>query len=122
MTQPRRPLAVGLVGIGGFLGAVFRHAVTVSAPSGAIGTLAVNVVGSFALGLLLSDAVVAGQVSNRTRLFLATGVLSSFTTYSTFALEATTFSPPWALAYVSANIVLGLLAVVAGPLLVRWST
>ncbi|NEU57961.1 CrcB family protein [Halorussus sp. MSC15.2] len=104
-----------LVAVGGFAGAVLRHAVAAALPSGfPWGTLAVNVTGSFALGVLLSESPLAGRISSETRLVLATGFLSSFTTYSTFALQTTTLSPSWAVVNVGANYALGFAAVVSG--------
>ena len=114
-------MAVALVGIGGFVGTVLRHAVTVALPSTALGTLAVNVLGSFALGLLLADSRVAGRLSARLRLLLATGLLSSFTTYSAFALETTALAPMAAVAYVAANYGLAIAGVAVAHLLARWT-
>ena len=112
--------SIALVGAGGFVGAVLRHVVTVAFPTAAIGTLAVNVVGSFALGIVLSEAHVGRLLSVRARLVLATGLLSSFTTYSTFALETTALDPAWAVAYVAGNYGLAVLAVVLAQVLARW--
>ncbi|UPW02272.1 fluoride efflux transporter CrcB [Halorussus gelatinilyticus] len=109
-----------LVAVGGFAGAIARHAVAVALPGGfPWGTLAVNVLGSFALGVLLFEATVTGRLGPETRLVLGTGFLSSFTTYSTFALQTAALSPRWAVANVAANYALGFLAVVAGRIAVR---
>ena len=97
-----------LVAAGGFVGAVLRYGVDVAVP-GVGGTLAVNVLGSFALGALL---VVVRR--HHVRLLLGTGLLSSFTTYSTFAVQTASLPPRLAVANVAANYVLGLLAVLAG--------
>ncbi|SFR96407.1 camphor resistance protein CrcB [Halomicrobium zhouii] len=120
-----RPVA--LVAVGGVLGAVARHAVTVSLPSPTIsvpsvvlGTLVVNVVGSFALGALLSDARLTTALSAETRLVVGTGFLASFTTYSTFAVETASLSPRLAVANVAGNYALGFLAVVLGQVVARW--
>ncbi len=113
-----RPLL--LVGSGGFAGAVLRHAVAVSLPTAVIGTLAVNVLGSFALGGLLSGAPVADRLSPETRLVVGTGFLASFTTYSTFAAETASLSPGLAVVNVAATYALGFLAVVAGQSVARW--
>lgn len=111
---------IALVGIGGFVGSVLRHAVTLGFPTTASGTLAVNVLGSFALGIVLSDSHLAERIPSGTRLLLATGLLSSFTTYSTFALATTELAPLWAVGYVGANYALAVLAVVLAQLLARW--
>ena len=112
--------SIVLVGAGGFVGAGLRHAVTVAFPTAAVGTLAVNVLGSFALGIVLSESHVGRLLSVRARLVLATGLLSSFTTYSTFAVETTALAPGWAVAYVAGNYGLAVLAVVFAQLLARW--
>ena len=104
-----------LVAVGGFTGAVCRHAVAVALPGGfPWGTLAVNVAGSFALGVLLYEAHLADVLSAETRLVVGTGFLSSFTTFSTFAVETAGLAPPLAVANVAANYSLGLLAVLLG--------
>lgn len=104
-----------LVAVGGFAGAAARHAVSVAAPVGfPWGTLAVNVLGSFLLGVLVYESVFAGQLTPETRLVVGTGFLSSFTTYSTFALETAALPPTLAAGNVAANYGLGLLAALAG--------
>ncbi|QIB73059.1 CrcB family protein [Halogeometricum borinquense] len=97
-----------LVAAGGFIGAMLRYGVDAAVP-GVGGTLAVNVLGSFALGALL--AVVR---THRVRIFLGTGLLSSFTTYSTFAVQTTALGPTWGLANVGANYALGFAAALLG--------
>lgn len=73
-----------VVGTGGALGAVLRHRVSlrVSADGFPAATLAVNAVGSFALG----TAVFAGAGDSALLLF-GTGVCGSFTTFSSFSVE-----------------------------------
>ncbi|MFC7044566.1 fluoride efflux transporter FluC [Halobacteriaceae archaeon GCM10025711] len=104
-----------LIAVGGFVGAISRHVLAVGLPGGfPWGTLVANVLGSFALGVLLYEARLTGVLSPETRLVLGTGFLSSFTTYSTFAVETAGLSPAGAVLNVAANYGLGLLAVVAG--------
>jgi len=107
-----------LIAVGGFVGAVARHALAVALPAATLpwGTLAANVGGAFALGVLLYEARLAGVLSAETRLVVGTGFLSSFTTYSTFAVETAGLAPGLAAANVAANYVLGFAAVVCG----RW--
>jgi len=107
-----------LIAVGGFVGAALRHAVAVALPAATLpwGTLAANVLGSFALGVLLYEAHLAGVLSAETRLVVGTGFLSSFTTYSTFAVETASLAPRWAVANVMLNYVLGFTAIVCG----RW--
>ncbi|WP_129114553.1 fluoride efflux transporter CrcB [Halegenticoccus tardaugens] len=73
-----------LVGTGGALGALLRHAVyrAVDSDRFPTATLAVNAVGSFALGL-----VAFGGFESDLALFAGTGACGSFTTYSTFSFE-----------------------------------
>ncbi|HEX4978993.1 MAG TPA: fluoride efflux transporter CrcB [Acidimicrobiales bacterium] len=79
-------------------------------------TLAVNVAGSLALGLLLGG--VASRWQESVRLAATVGFLGAFTTFSTFSYEATELvrdgRAPAALAYVGASVVLGLAAAAAG--------
>lgn len=100
----RRPIeTVLLVAVGGSVGATLRYAVALALPALA-GTLAANVLGSFALGALVSAG---DRVPPRVRLALGGGLLSSFTTYSTFAVQTLTVSPPLAAGYVLASLALG---------------
>lgn len=118
-----------LVFVGGGLGAAARHGVDRLAlawfgPAFPWGTLAVNVVGSLAMGLLIAAlAAVPGGVSSNLRLFLATGVLGGFTTFSAFSLDALTLweggQTAAALGYVTASVILSLAAVAAGFFLAR---
>ena len=81
-----------LVGAGGFLGSVARYALAglVQRLGGAgfpWGTFAVNVLGSFVLGVVLSLSLERGVVGAPLRLFLAVGICGGFTTMSTFSYE-----------------------------------
>ena len=104
-----------LVAVGGALGSVARHVVSVLGVAwmGAgfpWGTLAVNVVGSAAIGVFG-----ALGVSGDARLLLVTGVLGGFTTFSAFSLETGLLwerSPALAVVYVGASVGLGLAAFV----------
>jgi CrcB protein len=82
------------VAAGGALGSVMRHAVArlwPMTPGGfPVPTLTVNLVGSFAIGLLYAwFSARSGLGNDGARLFWLTGVLGGYTTYSAFALEAT---------------------------------
>ncbi|MFB6146083.1 MAG: CrcB family protein [Halobacteriaceae archaeon] len=80
-----RPPPALLVGAGGVAGALLRHAVStaVDAQSFPAATLTVNVVGTFALGLLAF-----GGVGGPLWPLVATGACGSFTTFSSFAVES----------------------------------
>jgi CrcB protein len=104
-----------LIGIGGFAGSNLRYFVGSLLP-GLQGTLVVNVVGSFALGFLLYEAMHLGVIAGETKLAASTGFLSSFTTYSTFAVE-TALTPEWAVANVVGSYAMGF----GGVLLARYT-
>jgi CrcB protein len=119
LRERARPLV--LVATGGFLGAVLRHIVALALPAAfPLGTLAANVGGTFLLGVLLYERHIANRLSAEVRLVAGTGFCSSFTTYSTFALETTQLSPALAALNVGANYALGALAVLLGQLVARW--
>jgi CrcB protein len=110
-----RAVQVALVAIGGFAGAVTRWGVTLALPDALPwGTLAANVAGSFLLGALVADGRYGEWLPSGARLLLATGFLSSFTTYSTFAVETAALAPGLGLLNVTANYTLGLGAALLG--------
>jgi CrcB protein len=86
-------MAYLIVFVGAGIGGAFRHAVNLAAvrlfgygfPAG---TLIVNVLGSFLIGLLAGYFAFRTGVSQHFRLFLTTGILGGFTTFSTFSLDA----------------------------------
>ncbi|WEU40524.1 MAG: fluoride efflux transporter CrcB [Candidatus Odinarchaeum yellowstonii] len=81
-----------LVGLGGFIGALLRYYisgwVSKSFTSFPLGTLVVNLIGAFFLGLIMYSAEYYGVFTSEQRLFLTIGVLGSFTTMSTFSYES----------------------------------
>jgi len=79
---------IGLVALGGALGAALRYAVSefFSSDSFPYATLSVNLVGSFLLGIL-AVGLAQNLLSNNMALLLGTGVLGAFTTMSTFSVE-----------------------------------
>jgi fluoride exporter len=113
-----------LVGGGGFLGSVARYFLSGWATQAShasrfpLGTLLVNVTGCLLIGLVAGLAEHAHLLSAPTRLFLLTGFLGGFTTYSAFAYETYFLGREHlmsaALANVALQIVLGLGAVVLG--------
>ena len=116
--------------IGGSLGALSRHFLgsavlhwTSWPAHGA--TFIVNVSGCFAMGFLATLMGLKGQWSEGFRLFLFTGFLASYTTFSTFALEGFLLweTKSWfpMLGYLLGSVVLGLLALSLGTWLARWS-
>ncbi len=81
-----------LVGIGGFIGATLRYVlggwIQNSFVSFPVGTLTINTIGSFFLGLIMYLSEYQGLFSNQTRIFLTIGILGAFTTLSTFGYES----------------------------------
>ena len=81
-----------IVFLGAGIGGALRHAVNVAAFRAAgygypFGTLAVNVSGSLAMGLLAGYFAYRTGTNQHVRLFLTTGVLGGFTTFSAFSLD-----------------------------------
>jgi CrcB protein len=82
-----------IVFIGAGLGGALRHGANVAATrllgfSFPYATFIVNVAGSFAMGLLAGFFAYRAGVPQHLRLFLTTGILGGFTTFSTFSLDA----------------------------------
>jgi len=72
-----------LIAVGGFVGATLRYVISTALPGGfPWGTLTVNVLGSFALGLLVTL-----PLDSRLSFVFATGFCGAFTTFSSFAFE-----------------------------------
>ena len=87
------------------------------------GTLAANLVGCLAIGLLAGYVIAGGAIDQRHHLAIRTGVLGSLTTFSTFALESVQLAGEqrWvtATAYLVANLFVGLLLVGVGMVVGR---
>lgn len=118
---------VWLVMIGGGLGSGVRYligkwAVQAFAPPFPYGTLIVNLVGCFALGVLAQLAT-NGSVSPETRTAVAAGFLGGFTTYSSFNQETIALFASGATGAAAANMAItiagGLVAGLLGAALVR---
>ena len=86
-------LHLAIVAAGGAIGASLRHLVgmlslRLAGREFPWGTLAVNLVGCLAMGLFIGIAARRLGLSNELRLFVATGILGGFTTFSAFSLDA----------------------------------
>ncbi len=113
-----------LVGAGGFVGAIARHAMggwlmgLATQPRFPFGTLAVNVLGCALIGVFAAFAEAIPSLNGPARLLLVTGLLGGFTTFSAFGLETVLMlrrgDTALAAAYVVASLVLGLIAVWIG--------
>lgn len=111
-----------LVSLGSFVGGGARFLVSRAlqqcvAPF-PLGTLAVNVIGCFVIGLVSSLPLTAGWLSPSVRLLLTTGFCGGFTTFSTFMNENATLLKEGhgvlLALYVVASLALGFIAVIAG--------
>lgn len=115
----RSGLATGIaIAVGGFGGAITRYGADVLVGGDLLPTFAVNVLGSFLLGLLVYDALESPGVDSRIRLLFGTGFLSSFTTYSTFVADVVA-APEFALLYVGGSYAIGFGAVLLARAVVR---
>lgn len=104
---------VALIGAGGALGAVGRFGLDQAFNFSPWATLMINVLGCFAIGVAMA------RVADRSSApFWIAGLLGGFTTFSAFAVDAVLFMVDdqlgWALVYIAATLILGLLAVPLG--------
>lgn len=117
-----------LVALGGGLGASARYltnlaALRIAGPSFPWGTITVNIVGSFLMGVLIAALARRTGTSMEMRSFLATGFLGGFTTFSAFSLD---FAVMWergnqwhGALYLGASVLLSIMALFAGLAFVR---
>lgn len=117
-----------LVAVGGAFGSVLRYLVGLWTlrrfePNFPWGTLTVNITGSFLIGVLAEAIARKFGASAEMRVFLITGVLGGYTTFSAFSLDAITLvergEPVTAAIYVGSSVVLSAIAVIAGLALMR---
>lgn len=122
------PLFIASIALGGAIGAVARHSVSVL--TGSVlgsgfpwGTLTVNIVGSFLMGVLIELSALKLSIGPELRAFLVTGFLGAFTTFSTFSLDVATLyergNLGLAALYVSVSVVVGISALFGAIALVR---
>ena len=114
--------------VGAGLGGILRHGVNRASlaylgPAFPYGTLFVNIIGGLVMGMLAEVFLVKGGGSQEFRLFLITGFLGGFTTFSAFSLDAALMwqrSDYAALAaYIVASVVLSIAALFMGMAAVR---
>lgn len=110
------------IGLGSSIGGMLRHVLAESIQQKLqstlpFGTFTINVIGCFLIGIVfgLFDR---GNLSQEWRLFLATGLLGGFTTFSAFSMETVNLlrdGQYWSvMTYVAGSVVIGLLATFAG--------
>jgi CrcB protein len=129
MNAELSPLSASLnVALGGAIGAVLRYQVGLGVArlagggnSFPWGTLAVNIAGSLAMGVLLgwlARGSIAAQTAETMRLLIGVGVLGGFTTFSAFSAEMVTMlhrgEAGFALGYAAASLVAGMAAMIIG--------
>ncbi|CAN7302861.1 fluoride efflux transporter CrcB [Rhizobium sp. LjRoot258] len=117
-----------LVAVGGAIGSVLRYyvgqwALRLAGPAFPWGTLTVNVVGCFVIGVFAEMIVRRFDASPEMRLLLITGFLGGFTTFSAFSLDAISLFERGAAVsgavYIVASVGLSMAAVIAGLALMR---
>lgn len=117
-----------LASAGGAIGAGARHLVNVGmgrllGTSFPWGTLTVNIVGSFLMGLVIEYIMLRAAGSAEMRAFLATGILGGFTTFSAFSLDVSLLmgrkEQALAVLYVAGSVGVSILMLYAGFALAR---
>ena len=120
-----------LVFIGGGIGSTLRHMVNVVCPrflgtNFPYHTFVINITGSTIMGLIAGYLAFRGDAAQSWRLFLMTGVLGGYTTFSAFSLDAAVLYERGeiglAALYVLGSVVLSILGLFAGLALVRHLT
>jgi CrcB protein len=121
-------MAFIIVFLGGGLGAALRHGINLGIAR-LLGTgfphatFFINVTGSFVMGLIAAWFAFKGDASQHWRLFLTTGVLGGYTTFSTFSLDTALLYErgelTLAAVYVIGSVALGLVGLFAGLAIVR---
>jgi CrcB protein len=115
------------IGTGSFIGGVFRYLLSLLIQSKTVSqfplhTLIVNIIGCFLIGIVFG-IFNKRQISYEWLLFLTTGVLSGFTTFSAFSNETIILFREghisYALLYILSSVLLGLLATYIGYLIVK---
>ncbi|MDI6026057.1 fluoride efflux transporter CrcB [Corticibacterium sp. UT-5YL-CI-8] len=119
---------IAFVAVGGAIGATLRHlvngfALRLLGPGFPWGTMAINIVGAFVMGVFIETLTRRFGASNELRLLVATGILGGFTTFSAFSLD---FAVLWergaalpALGYALASVIGSILALFLGLWLAR---
>ena len=118
----------GLLFVGGGIGTVLRHAVNVHftrwfGANFPLHTLFENVTGSLVMGLLAGYFAFRAELPQELRLFLMTGVIGGYTTFSAFSLDAVLLweRGEWLMAsgYAAGSVLFSIFGLVAGLALMR---
>ncbi len=110
------------VGCGGFIGAVSRYLMTMlinrmSTGAFPVATLVINILGSFLIGLLTQVVPNLYPNNKRLLLFLTTGILGGFTTFSTFSLDTVNLYQNGNTIFAILNVIISVLFCVIGVIL-----
>lgn len=117
-----------LVFVGGGLGSTLRHAVNVLCARNLgtafpYGTFIINITGSTVMGMIAGYLTFKGDASQPWRLFLMTGILGGYTTFSAFSLDAVLLyergETGLAVLYVAGSVLLAIAGLVGGLALIR---
>lgn len=110
-------LQIIYIGVGGFIGAVSRFLVSRYMnnllPTFPLGTLTVNIIGSFILGFIVYSVSLGKSISPDMRDFITIGILGGFTTMSSFAYESFRLMELNQLLLFSLNLALNLVLCIA---------
>ena len=116
------------VGCGGFLGAISRYIISIYTSKQflfkiPLGTLIVNVLGGFLIGLVMELTIKSNFISPQLKLFLTTGIMGGLTTFSTFSYETIVLIKEGnillAILNILLNLILSLLGVVLGNIVIK---
>jgi CrcB protein len=131
LKQGKRRIAVMgylIVFLGGGLGAAMRHGINLGSARAfgtgfPYGTMLINITGSLIMGIAAAYFAFKGDASQHWRLFLTTGILGGYTTFSAFSLDAALLYERGAVGaaaiYVLASVALSIAGLFAGFALVR---
>ena len=117
-----------IVFLGGGVGAALRHGINLASARALgtafpYGTLMINITGSLIMGLVAAYFAFKGDASQHWRLFLTTGILGGYTTFSAFSLDAALLyergEVGMAAVYVIASVALSIAGLFAGFAIVR---
>lgn len=103
-----------VIGIGGFAGSNMRYFLELVLPNSLIATGTVNIIGCLALGFVFYEEFYSNTFSRAGQTLLGTGVIASFTTYSTFAVDTALSTPGIGILYVVLSYLFGFIAVLIG--------
>ncbi|MFA6940622.1 MAG: fluoride efflux transporter CrcB [Clostridiaceae bacterium] len=113
------------VGIGGFIGATLRYLISMQSSklfncSIPLGTLIVNVLGGFLIGMIMEISLSTDLIPGNLRLFLTTGIMGGLTTFSTFSYETISLVSEGSYLFGFLNICLNLFLSLGGVVLARF--